>query len=105
MSLEKIPVPVERLRELFNQHYEARLVRGDLELAERRSAPAPAGLGKGTQSVIYDVYDSRQSAHGSAVKVAIVHAYVRADGSLAASGRYDPKAVWVGGILYVAGGP
>jgi len=48
----------------------------------------------GTKSTIFDVYDRGE-------KVAVVHAYERPDGSLGASGQYDPKAVLVGTILHI----
>jgi hypothetical protein len=37
-----------------------------------------------------------------AIALAVVHRYLRTDGTLGASGRPDPKRLREGGILYVA---
>jgi hypothetical protein len=34
-------------------------------------------------------------------RVALVHQYVRADGTIGGSGRPDPKAISAGGVLYI----
>lgn len=47
----------------------------------------------GTRSQIVAYYDGRQ-------KIALVHQYLRADGSIGASGLPDPKELLQGGILY-----
>ena len=69
----------------------------ELETKVIRQGPAPrkAGQPKGTLSQIVRYLDhSRKS-------VAVVHQYLRPDGTLGASGRPDPKAVMKDGVLHV----
>lgn len=85
---------MQQLRELFNRHYGRRLQQLDLVVRTSRALRANIGEPPGTQSITYDVYHRGES-------VALVHCYLRPDGSLGASGLYDPKAVLIGAVLYI----
>lgn len=87
------------LRERFNAlDYYGRLLRGDLraEIAKERPAPAAANQEPGTvtQRVRYLSEDR---------VVAIVHQYVRLDGTIGGSGRPDPKWVLDGDVILNTG--
>jgi len=84
---------------MFNdgQYYE-RLQAGELLglVADDRHPSAPkAREPTCTRSQIVHYYDVRRRT-----KVAIVHQYVRPDGSLGASGRPDPKRIIDDGTIY-----
>lgn len=82
-----------KLRQLFNdgQFFE-RMQRGELRARIDRDNPASlGGQPVRTQSVSY--------LDGATI-VAVVHQYLRPDGSLAASGKPDPKLVVVDGTEY-----
>lgn len=90
-------VPDATVRRMFNQGlYHSRLLRGEFQQRIIRSRPAQAKLGfpPGTLSQIVAYQDS--GGH----TIAKVHQYLKPDGSLAASGKPDPKTLLVGGILY-----
>lgn len=102
MALQYKKASPQQLRDLFNQHYAPRLANNDLVLVEVYSSPAKAKFEPpGTKSVTFEIYDPHLLDSGTARKVAKVHAYIRPDGSIGASGKYDPKTVRIGSIVYV----
>src|ERR1700681_3113529 len=91
------PVSKETLRQLFNQHgYWDKLLSGQLKLHILRSVLAPALVQQppGTLSQIVSYLDSQGN------EVARVHQYLRADGTIGASGRPDPKKLLHNFVLY-----
>lgn len=94
-------VSASEIRRLFNDGGFLSLVRsGKLRpglVAESHPSPPRASLPLCTRSQILAYTDE----HGT--KVAIVHQYVRPDGSIGASGLPDPKKLLLNGVLYVAG--
>jgi hypothetical protein len=52
---------------------------------------------QGTKSVMYEIVDQ------SGARIATAHAYVLPDGSLGASGKYDPKSIISGPDLLIPG--
>lgn len=99
-ELEIRPVDAATLRELFNEHdFWGRVVDGELFrlTLEEGAAPLRANQPPGTVSRIDAIYDK-------GAKVAEVHYYLRRDGSLGGSGKPDPKAIVVEGVLYVLEG-
>jgi hypothetical protein len=86
------------LRRLFNDgRYWERVLSGELTQHIRRNAHPeipPAGEPVCTRSQIA-VYLDRDGA-----KLAIVHQYLRPDGTFGASGQPDPKWLLSGGIAY-----
>ena len=77
---------------MFNRQIAPRL--NQFDLVERTSrSPRTSHEPPGTKSITYDVYRAGQA-------IAVVHAYVRPDGSLGASGQYDPKAIMNGRVMY-----
>ena len=95
-------VSADELRALYNNGgFEEGLRTGRYTAAVRRSGhPSPPAAGEPfcTQSQILEGYDTATGA-----RVALVHRYLRPDGTLGASGRPDPKAVVVDGVLFYAG--
>lgn len=100
------PPPVRVLsaaevRQLFNDGgFWARAERGELTqtlVAESHPSPPRASLPPCTRSQILACFDRL------GVKVALVHQYLRPDGSLGASGKPDPKKLQLDGYLYVVG--
>lgn len=91
-------VPPEYIRKLFSEgRYEEKLSNGELTAKLKRdSHPAPpkAFLPTCTRSQILVYLD------GSQRMVAVVHQYLKPDGTLGASGRRDPKALLHEGALY-----
>jgi hypothetical protein len=94
-----VRVPVSRLRQMFNDgRYYERLQAGELlaVVGDDRHPSAPAAREPNcTRSQIVHYYDVQQRT-----KVAIVHQYVRPDGSLGASGRPDPERINDGNTIY-----
>jgi hypothetical protein len=90
----------EDLRRLFNDgQYWQRAQQGEfkLEIKRRMTSLAQVGEPPGTVSQIVVYRDESGRA------VALVHQYVRSDGSLGGSGRPDPKELLVDGtLLYVS---
>ena len=66
-------------------------------VAESHPSPPRASLPLCTRSQILAYFDPQ------GVKVALVHQYLRPDGSLGASGRPDPNKLLLDGVLHVAG--
>jgi hypothetical protein len=98
----KIPrfvVSAQELREMFNTgRFWERLKQGELiEKLDREGHPSPKFSGEPpcTRSQIIAYLDS--SGH----RVAVVHQYLKKDGTLGGSGKPDPKKVFYQGKLYV----
>lgn len=69
-----------------------------MEVIESSGTPSPkAGQPPGTRSQLVSYWES---VGGSLTKVAVVHRYLRPDGTLGGSGLPDPKAVLHQGVLY-----
>ena len=88
------------LRERINEgKYVERVSSGELStriLREGHPSPPRAGLPFCTRSQSIAYFD------GKGDEVAMVHQYLRPDGTLGGSGRPDPKRLLVGGTLYIA---
>ena len=91
-------IPKEELRRRYNaggfwRHAQS----GVLATRTRRDGqPSPEESGEPfcTRSQIVASYDA------SGERVAVVHQYLRPDGSIGGSGRPEPKALVEGGIIY-----
>lgn len=94
-----VRVPASQLRQMFNDgRYYERFLAGELlaVVGDDRHPSAPAANEPScTRSQIVHYYDVQQRK-----KVAVVHQYLRPDGSLGASGRPDPKRIKEGDTLY-----
>lgn len=92
-------VSAAELRRMFNEHdFWARAQRGGLtqKLVDQSHVSSPrSGLPICTWSQIIAYLDDKGS------KVALVHQYLRPDGTLGASGRPDPKRLLLEGLLYI----
>lgn len=93
-------VPPSVIRDLFNASgYLDRIVEGtiveDIKRHQHRDPP-PDGCPYCTHSQIIRYFTE------DGQKVAVVHQYKKPDGSIAASGKPDPKWLHVDGITYVA---
>jgi hypothetical protein len=95
----RIRVSPQELRQLFNsQRFWERAKSGQLaEKLDSEGHPSPKDSGEPpcTRSQIIAYLDS--SGH----RVAVVHQYLRKDGTLGGSGKPDPKKVFHQGKLYV----
>jgi len=90
-------VSTDRIRTLYAEHFEERVTSGTYPLRERlRTHRRFIDLPAGTASVVYDILSEPEGS-----RTGVVHAVVLPDGTVGASGRYDPKALEVGGILYI----
>jgi hypothetical protein len=91
-------VTAPEIRKMFNEGgYLAKIASGDLsEKLFREGHPSPAQSGEPyctrSQIVAYLDENGRQ--------VALVHQYVRKDGTIGASGKPDPKKLFHQGRLY-----
>src|SRR5262245_41429524 len=96
----KVEVSPRELRERFNRgKYVDRVAAGELTVKILRNghpSPPRAGLPFCTrsQSIAY------LSVKGD--EVAMVHQYLKPDGTLGGSGRPDPKRLLENGVLYIA---
>jgi len=83
------------IRHLFNERkYYERALCGELTVRLARDNipdPPPKGQPAGTRSQILYYYESGEP-------VAIVHQYLRPDGTLGGSGRPDPKELRIDGV-------
>ena len=81
--------------------FEERVQRGELTVRPKPGSehPAPAKLNEvpGTVSRILQYFDLKGEL------VAMTHEYVRPDGTLAASGKRDPKWIFLDGVIYKQG--
>jgi hypothetical protein len=97
--IQLVTVSPFEIRTMFNEgDYVRRVVSGDLsEKLFREGHPSPEKSGEPfctrSQIVAYLDKNGRQ--------VALVHQYVRKDGSIGASGKPDPKKLFHQGTLYV----
>ena len=91
---------VHELRAKFNASHVMERIRSGVYTEIIRSNKHPSRTAARepfcTQSQIIHVVDAQGR------RVASLHRYLRADGSLGASGRPDPKALLVGGVMYQA---
>jgi hypothetical protein len=90
-------VSKQRLRALFNEgQYWTRSRNGEfsLEYIYNKPAPAKAGQPRGTKSQIIAYINSNGE------QIALVHQYLKPDGTLGGSGKPDPKELLVGEVLY-----
>ncbi len=100
--LRIIPIPARQLRRMFNDgDYWGRAQRGELIIvAIKDRAPSPPlslsfePPGTRSQTLMY-----RDPQTGGLV--AIVHQYLRPDGTLGAGGRPDPKQLIIEDIGYI----
>jgi hypothetical protein len=92
-------VTVAELRELFNREILPKVSKGELiEIVRSEGTPQQrANQPAGTRSQIVEYFGS---AGGHLEKVAIVHRYLRPDGSLGGSGKPDPKRILHDGIMF-----
>ena len=97
--LNKRRVPPTELREKYNNgDFEERLQKGELPCAiTRNSHPAPPLSGEPlcTRSQILTYFDAQGN------KVAVLHQYLRTDGTIGGRGRKpDPKKLLIGDTVY-----
>jgi len=95
----RIRVSAQELRQLFNSERFWERAKNSLLLekldSEGHPSPRDSGEPPCTRSQIIAYLDS--SGH----RVAVVHQYLRKDGTLGGSGRPDPKKLFHDGKLYV----
>jgi len=98
MPLVRLVVNVVALRQLFNTHLYPRIRRGELaaqvQVSRHPSAPK-ASVPFCTRSQMLRYVESGEV-------VAIVHQYLKPDGTLGASGLPDPKYVRIGDTAYTS---
>jgi len=91
------------IRQLFNEgKYWERALAGELVMhlgSDRVPRRLPPGEPPGTRSQIIYYYDAEGEP------VAVVHQYLRPDGSLGASGRPDPKQLLIDGVRVIVEPP
>lgn len=83
---------------MFNGSLADRVLNGEFTLILRHTHPVPPLPNPepaGTMSNTYSVLDE------DGTRIAVVCAYVRQDGSLGGSGRYDPKCIVSDGVMYI----
>ena len=92
-------IPESELRQLFNHfNYWDRAANGEYhKVVIGRHTPNSKSEPPGTESQMISIRDAND------FEVARIHAYVRPDGTLGASGKPDPKAVYdeVGDVVYL----
>ena len=95
MPITRQIVSQAKLRALFNEHIGANLEHGTYHREARSSRPASlSSEPPGTLSVMFNILDENYQ------RVALVHCYLRPDGTIGATGKYDPKQLLLNGILY-----
>jgi hypothetical protein len=96
----KVEVSPRELRDRFNRgNYVERVAAGELTarvLKDGHPSPPRAGLPICTRSQSIAYFDAKGD------EVAMIHQYLKPDGTLGASGRPDPKRLLENGVLYVA---
>jgi hypothetical protein len=99
ITIPKKKIEDNELRNLFNQaNYWGQVQSGELSATvEKSKHPAPPAANQPfcTSSQIVYYWD------GSGQRVAVVHQYLKADGTIGGSGRPDPKYLLHEGVLYV----
>lgn len=96
--IQKVETDARTIRAYYAQaQIEERYARGELTMGVRRSGkPDPkARQPRGTLSQIVQ-FNNR---HG--MMICLAHQYLRADGTLGASGQRDPKYLRMGSTVYV----
>lgn len=91
-----IKVPQRQLRDKFNANeggYPKRMQELRKVTTYDQPASPKSGQAIGTRSRIDKYYDSQQL-------VMVLHYFLRPDGSLGGSGKYDPKKLLIDGVLY-----
>src|SRR5256885_541282 len=96
-SLPVITVSEQTLRDIFRQErYWERAQAGDLlQIMIRVGRYSPSFEPAGTKTHMVKYIDKLTNQ-----QVAVVHQYVRPDGSLGASGQPDPKWLFHNGVIY-----
>jgi hypothetical protein len=97
-----------KLRELFNRLFLPRIEAGELHEYVLKEGPAHPKYGQEPAAISQIVaYYEAGSGEGELFgkKVAVIHRYLNADGSLGASGLPDPKSLKHEGKLYVLDRP
>ena len=92
-----VHVSKQRIRELFNDGKywtRARNREFTLEYIYNKPAPASAGQPRGTKSQVIAYINSNGE------QIALVHQYLKRDGTLGGSGMPDPKELLQGEVLY-----
>lgn len=84
-------VSEEEIRTIFNDNrFYEKLLAGELVASKKRNShTAPDGEPYCTHSQIVNYYDKAGN------RIAVVHQYERPDGTLGASGKPDPKRIWL----------
>jgi hypothetical protein len=97
MPRKIVSVPEAEIQARFNRRYLAAFRRGDLTHHIQRSglADPTANQPPGTRSEMWWLYER------DGTKIALVHVYVKPDGTLGASGKPDPKVLILGDTRYV----
>jgi hypothetical protein len=90
-------VPEAELRERFNRlGYVEKATSGEVAVFCERDEPIEVSfLPAGSRSQVLHYYTLDLK-----IKLAVVHQYLRPDGSLGASGRPDPKLVYEDNVIY-----
>jgi|HubBroStandDraft_6_1064221.scaffolds.fasta_scaffold1408849_1 hypothetical protein len=95
--IQLVYVSRQRIRALFNEgKYWTRARNGEftLEYIYNKLAPARAGKPRGTKSQIVAYINSNGD------QIALVHQYLKSDGTLGGGGQPDPKELLEGEVLY-----
>ena len=85
-------VTKNELRDVFNQNIQPQIDSGVYSRVPVTDRPASARVGEppGTRSILFEIRDHQNRP------IATCHAFIRTDGTVGASGLYDPKGVKVG---------
>lgn len=95
--IQLVYVSRQRIRALFNEGKywtRARNREFTLEYIYNKLAPARAGQPRGTKSQIVAYINSNGD------QIALVHQYLKPDGTLGGSGKPDPKELLEGEVLF-----
>jgi hypothetical protein len=92
-------IPVADLRILFNTEVLPKIRRGELmEIIKDDGPPHPRYREPiGTRSQMVEFW---ATIDGRLMKLALVHRFLRSDGTIGASGQMDPKLVFHEGVVY-----
>jgi hypothetical protein len=101
-AMSPVRVSPDKLRELFRDgQYPARIQAGEFraviysETIVRPPNRIASQEPPGTKSQMIEYLDSMRN------RIALVHRYLRPDGTLGASGKEDPKALVHNGVYYI----
>lgn len=97
MPREIVRITHKTMRQIYAQQFEGRIASGQYTLNPIRSAPPAKGnnLPAGTMSTTLEILNNQ------GIKLGSVHAMILPDGTVGASGRYDPKELMVGNKRYL----